>query len=138
MDNELYKSTTTNSNPARWKSALSVLAVLVIAFLVFKTIFNYLLIPLLVAILIIANRDLVGKVLTFILKQYKEETWKGLLVTVVGFLLIGPFMGFLFLRSIFYMFTDGTKAKINNVKSDSTLINIAVKDKIKDLLKEKD
>jgi uncharacterized membrane protein len=138
MDNELYKSTTTNSKPARWKSALSVLAVLVIAYLVFKTIFNYLLIPILAAILIIANRDLVGKALTFILKQYKEETWKGLVVTVAGFLLIGPFMGFLFLRSIFYMFTDGTKTKINNVESDSTLINIAVKDKIKDLLKEKD
>lgn len=138
MDNKLYKSTTTNSNPARWKSALSVLAVLVIAFLVFKTIFNYLLIPLLVAIVIIANRDLVGKVLTFVLKQYKEANLKGLVVTVAGFLLIGPFMGFLFLRSIFYMFTDGTKAKINNVESDSTLINIAVKDKIKDLLKEKD
>jgi uncharacterized membrane protein len=115
-----------------------VLAVLVIAYLVFKTIFNYLLIPILAAILIIANRDLVGKALTFILKQYKEETWKGLVVTVAGFLLIGPFMGFLFLRSIFYMFTDGTKTKINNVESDSTLINIAVKDKIKDLLKEKD
>ena len=98
------------------------------------------LIPLLAGIILIANRDLVFKAIKFIYKQYKDETWKGLVATVVAVFAFPPFVGFLFLRSLYYMFV--VEKKPDSIKSKgsdaSTLINIAVKEKVKDFLEGDD
>ncbi|MDC0230866.1 hypothetical protein OAK19_02785 [Aureispira] len=90
---DLEKEGKAPHKPARWKSALTVIAVVVIAFFVFRM-FLQVLIPLLIGILLIANRDLVSKAIKFIYKQYKDETWKGLIATVVAILAFTPFVAF--------------------------------------------
>ncbi|MCH2023227.1 MAG: hypothetical protein MK207_12180 [Saprospiraceae bacterium] len=132
---DLEKDGKASPKPARWKSALSIIAVVVIAFFIFRM-FLSVLIPFLIGIILIANRDLVAKAIKLIYNQYKDETWKGLLATVVAVLIFTPFVGFLFLRSLYYLFVDENKhGGIQTKESDaSKLINIAMKQEIKDLL----
>ena len=137
MEHEFNENTKLSNRPARWKSFISVIAVVAIAFIAFRLFFNFFLIPILVVILLIADRDLVAKAIRFVLKQYKQATWKGLLATLAGFVLFFPLMGLLFARLVFLMFTDGAKEKQKSSISDSTLINIALEEKVKKLLQEK-
>lgn len=135
--NDLKEKNTTEQKPDRWKSAISVAAVLIIAFIIVKMLMRVL-IPILVGIILIANRDLVGKAIKFIYKQYKDETYKGLLATLAAFFLFTPFVVFLFCRSIYYMFTDGSKKPPKEQSATSTLINLAVKEKVKDFLEDEE
>jgi len=126
----------TEAKPARWKSAISVIAVVVIAFVIFKMLLR-ILIPVLFGILMIANRDIVFKVVRYIYKLYKDETYKGLIATLLAALAFLPFMGFLFLRSIYNMFMVDKQPVAKKEEDDSMnskLINIAVKEKVKDIL----
>ncbi len=122
--------------PARWKSAVSVVAVLIIAFFIVRWLIA-MLIPVLIGIILIANRDLVFKAIRLIYKQYKDETYKGLLATLGAVLLFFPFVGFCFLRSIYYMFFDEKKEEKKEKAEDSMtskFIDLAVKEKVKDIL----
>lgn len=128
--------------PARWKAAVSVIAVIVIAIILFKM-FLKILIPVLVGIILVANYDIVLKVVKAIYKLYQDETYKGLLATVVAVIAFVPFVGFLFLRSVYNMFIAPKMANASNAgttesagKEDMTtkIIGVALKEKMKDIL----
>lgn len=135
MTDDIQSSTKKQGNNERWKSVISVIAVLAIAYVAFKMLLGFL-VPIVVGILLIANRDLVGKAIKFIYQQYKDETYKGLIATVAAIVLFSPFVIFLFARSVYYMFIDSPqKTKIED-NSTSTLINMAVKKKVKNFLED--
>jgi hypothetical protein len=133
---------TGEAKPARWKSALSVIAVVVIALVIFKMVLR-ILFPVLIGIILIANRDLVFKAIKLIYRQYKDETYKGLIATLLAFFAFFPFVGFLFFRSLYYVIVDGSKEKKESKTKEkdnmtSKLINLAVKEKVKDFLESDD
>jgi predicted PurR-regulated permease PerM len=123
--------------PARWKSAISVIAVLVIVYVIFKMLMT-ILIPIVIGILLIANRDIVFKIIRSIYKLYKDETYKGLIATVLAVVGFVPFMVFLFVRTIYNTFiVEKQPAGREEEEEDnmgSKLITIAVKEKVKDIL----
>ncbi len=139
---DINKEEAVEAKPARWKSALSVIAVVVIALIIFKMVLK-ILFPVLIGIILIANRDLVFKAIKLIYRQYKDETYKGLIATLLAFFAFFPFVGFLFFRSLYYVIVDGSKEKKELKKKEkdtmtSKLINIAVKEKVKDFLESDD
>jgi hypothetical protein len=93
---------------APWKSALSILLIVVLAIFLLRVI-KALLVPIIVLILLFANRDLVLKIVNKIIALYRDETYKGLLATIGAFVLFTPFMVFLFFRTIYNIFADPSK-----------------------------
>lgn len=126
--------------PARWKSALSLIAIVILVFVLIRVLFA-LVVPIVTLILLVANRDLVAKVIRMIYQLYQDELYKGLLATVASFFLFAPFVVFLFFRTIYYMFVEGDKT-VNEYEtesnSDSEIINIVIKEKVKNLLRDED
>ena len=138
MLDDINKEEIVDAKPVRWKSALSVVAVVVIALIIFKMLIS-ILFPVLIGIILIANRDMAFKAIRLIYKQYKDETYKGLIATLLAFFAFLPFVGFLFFRSLYYMVIDGSKEKKELKKKEkenmtSKLINLAVKEKVKNFL----
>lgn len=126
--------------PELWKTAVSILALVIIGFIVIKSLFR-MLIPVLVIGLLIINRDLVTIIIRQIYKLYKDETYKGLIATVVSIVLFAPFMIFLLGRSLYYFFVIKKKLAASDVKTEKTkenltseLITISIKEKVKSVL----
>lgn len=136
MDIEEYQ--TNERPPEKWKSALSLVAIIIMGVVLFRILFA-LLIPIVTIILLVANRDLVSKVLGMIYKLYQDETYKGLLATLAGIFLFAPFVVFLFFRTVYYMFAENkVDVKKSTKNSDRELINIVLKEKVKNMLKDDD
>lgn len=91
--------------PSPWKSILTLvlMVVLVIALLRFLMAF---IVPLLSIVLLVANRDLVGRLFRMIVRLYQQETYKGLLATIAAVFLFTPFLVFLFFRTVYYLFVN--------------------------------
>lgn len=128
--------------PERWKSVVSVVIIVILAILALRVFFA-LLMPIISLILLIANRDLVAKIVRSIVGLYNDEMYKGLLATIAAVLAFPPFMVFLFFRTVYHMFvTSGEEpSSIKEEESgglESELINIAVKKKVKDWLVDDD
>ena len=66
-----------------------------------------------------------------------------MIATLVAFVAFFPFVGFLFFRSLYYVIVDGSKEKKESKTKEkdnmtSKLINLAVKEKVKDFLERDD
>ncbi|BDS15025.1 hypothetical protein [Aureispira anguillae] len=126
--------------PARWKSVLSIVIIVIMALLLFRLLLA-LVVPIITLILLIANRDLVSKIARTIYQLYQNELYKGLLATLAAIFLFAPFVIFLFFRTVYYMFVE-EKPIINNIRegeeNESELINIVIKEKMKNLLRDDD
>ena len=128
--------------PERWKSVVSVVIIIILAMLALRVFFA-LLMPIISLVLLIANRDLVAKIVRSIVGLYNDELYKGLLATIVAVIAFAPFMVFLFFRTVYHMFvTSGEETETTKEEGkgglESELINIAVKKKVKDWLAEDD
>jgi hypothetical protein len=126
------------SPPEKWKSVLSLIAIVILGLVLFKILFA-LLIPIVSVILLVANRDLVSKIVGTIYNLYQEETYKGLLATLASIFLFAPFVVFLFFRTVYYMFAENKiEEKPSAKRSEADLINIVLKEKVKSMLKDDD
>lgn len=124
--------------PEKWKSILSLIAIVILGIVLFRILFA-LLIPIVTVILLVANRDLVSKVVRTIYNLYQDETYKGLLATLAGIFLFAPFVVFLFFRTVYYMFAENKIEENQSTKrSEADLINIVLKEKVKNILNEDD
>jgi len=124
--------------PEKWKSVLSLVAIVIMGLVLFRILFA-LLIPIVTIILLVANRDLVSKIIRIIHKLYQDETYKGLLAILAGIFLFAPFVIFLFFRTVYYMFAENKVERGNSTKnSDADLINIVLKKKVKNMLSDDD
>lgn len=124
--------------PEKWKSILSLIAIVILGIVLFRILFA-LLIPIVTVILLVANRDLVSKVVRKIYNLYQDETYKGLLATLAGIFLFAPFVVFLFFRTVYYMFAESKIEEDPSAKrSDADMINIVLKEKVKNILNEDD
>jgi hypothetical protein len=134
MEIEEYQSN--ERPPEKWKSALSLVAIIIMGIVLFRILFA-LLIPIVTIILLIANRDLVSKIVGMIYKLYQDEVYKGLLATLASIFVFAPFVVFLFFRTVYYMFAENeVEAKKSTKNSDRELINIVLKEKVKNILKD--
>ncbi len=97
---------------APWKSALSILLIVIMGIFLLRVV-AALIVPIMVLILLFVNRDLVGKLVQKIIDLYKEEAFKGILAGFGAFILFTPFMVFLFFRTIYNVFANPNKAKVN-------------------------
>jgi len=124
--------------PEKWKSVLSLVAIVIIGIILFRILFA-LLIPIVTLILLFANRDLVSKIVRTILDLYQDEVYKGLLATLGSIFVFAPFVVFLFFRTVYYMFADNKiEVKSSTKRSEADLINIILKEKVKNRLKDDD
>jgi len=124
--------------PEKWKSALSLVAIIIMGIVLFRILFA-MLIPIVTIILLVANRDLVSKIVRMIYNLYQDEVYKGLLATLASIFLFAPFVVFLFFRTVYYMFADNKIEKKQSTKSsESELINIVLKEKVKSMLNDDD
>lgn len=124
--------------PEKWKSILSLIAIVILGIVLFRILFA-LLVPIVTVILLVANRDLVSKVVRTIYNLYQDETYKGLLATLAGIFLFAPFVVFLFFRTVYYMFAENKIEENQSAKrSDADMINIVLKEKVKNILNEDD
>ena len=124
--------------PEKWKSVLSLVAIVIMGIVLFRILFA-LLIPIVSVILLVANRDLVSKIVRTIYNLYQEETYKGLLATLASVFLFAPFVVFLFFRTVYYMFAENkVEEKASTKRSDADLINIVLKEKVKNMLNDDD
>jgi hypothetical protein len=124
--------------PEKWKSALSLVAIVVMGIVLFRILFA-LLIPIVSIILLVANRDLVSKIVRMIYNLYQDEMYKGLLATLASVFLFAPFVVFLFFRTVYYMFAENkVEEKASTKRSDADLINIVLKEKVKNMLNDDD
>lgn len=126
----------------KWKSVLSLILVVVLAIVALRVFFA-LLMPIIAIILLISNRDLVGKIIRYIVKLYNDEVYKGLIATLVAFFGFVPFLVFLFFRTAYFMFvpsdkTVGAEEDSTNNDFSSEIIDIAIKKKVADYLREDD
>lgn len=126
--------------PERWKSALSIVLMVVMVILLFRVLFA-LIVPIISIILLVANRDLVLKIVGKIYQLYQDELYKGLLATLASIFLFAPFIIFLFFRTVYYMFVE-EKTPTSDFgtydEQESTPIDIVLKEKMKDLLRDDD
>lgn len=124
--------------PEKWKSLVSLVIIVIMTIVLFRILFA-LLIPIITIILLIANRDLVSKIVRMIYKLYQDETYKGLLATLGSIFLFAPFVVFLFFRTVYYMFVDDKiEERSSNKKSQGDLIDIVLKEKVKNILNDDD
>lgn len=124
--------------PEKWKSALSLVAIVIMGIVLFRILFA-LLIPIISIILLVANRDLVSKIVRMIYNLYQDEMYKGLLATLASVFLFAPFVVFLFFRTVYYMFAENkVEEKASTERSDADLINIVLKEKVKNILNDDD
>lgn len=136
MEIEEYKSN--ERPPEKWKSILSLVAIVIMGIILFRILFA-LLIPIVTFILLFANRDLVSKVVRIIYKLYQDEVYKGLLATLASIFLFAPFVVFLFFRTVYYMFAQNEiEEKQSTKSSDAELINIVLEEKVKNMLNDDD
>jgi len=128
--------------PEKWKSVLSLILVIVLAIVALRVFFA-LLMPIIAIVLLISNRDLVGKIVRYIMKLYNDELYKGLIATIIAFFAFAPFLVFLFFRTAYFMFVpseQATRAEETNATNDfsSEIIDIAIKKKVADYLRDDD
>lgn len=124
--------------PEKWKSIVSVVAIVIMAIILFRILFA-MLIPIVTIILLVANRDLVSKIIRMIYQLYQEELYKGLLATLASIFLFAPFVVFLFFRTVYYMFAEHKIEDSKSTKSsDTELINIVLKERVKNMLNDDD
>lgn len=124
--------------PAKWKSVLSLIAIVILGIVLFRILFA-LLIPIVTVILLVANRDLVSKIVRTIYNLYQNELYKGLLATLASIFLFAPFVVFLFFRTVYYMFAENKIEETKSTKrSEADLINIVLKEKVKTMLNDDD
>lgn len=136
MEIEEYQSN--ESPPEKWKSVLSLIAIVILGLVLFKILLA-LLIPIVSIILLVANRDLVSKIVRGIYDLYQEETYKGLLATLASIFLFAPFVIFLFFRTVYYMFAEKkNEEEPSTDRSEASLINIILKEKVKSMLNDDD
>lgn len=90
---------------APWKSALSIVLVVLLAVFLLRVI-AALIVPIIILILLFANRDLVLQLVNKIMSLYQDELYKGLLATFGAFILFTPFVVFLFFRTIYNVFAN--------------------------------
>lgn len=136
MEIEEYQSN--ESPPEKWKSVLSLIAIVILGLVLFRILFA-LLIPIVSIILLVANRDLVSKIVGAIYNLYQEETYKGLLATLASIFLFAPFVVFLFFRTVYYMFAENKIEENSSTnRSEADLINIVLKEKVKSMLNDDD
>ncbi|MCP4438251.1 MAG: hypothetical protein GY810_04840 [Aureispira sp.] len=106
----------------------------VVAYLVIKFVMGFVwwILGVLGILVLIINRKFVWKVIKSIQALYKKNTWMGVGATLGGFLALTPFMGFLFLKTIWdfrnsdFLPTKKGKDKKGNttVDADATIIDI--------------
>lgn len=94
--------------PSSWKSILTLILMVVLG-LIFLRVLMAFIVPILSIILLIANRDLVHRVVRLIGRLYQQELYKGLLATIAAIFLFTPFLIFLFFRTVYYLFTNPEK-----------------------------
>jgi hypothetical protein len=136
MEVEEYQNN--ESPPEKWKSVLSLIAIVILGLVLFRILFA-LLIPIVSIILLVANRDLVSKIVGAIYNLYQEETYKGLLATLASIFLFAPFVVFLFFRTVYYMFAENKiEGEPSRNRSEADLINIVLKEKVKSMLNDDD
>lgn len=136
MEIEAYNDN--ESPPEKWKSVLSLIAIVILGLVLFRILFA-LLIPIVSVILLVANRDLVSKIVRAIYNLYQDEVYKGLLATLASIFLFAPFVVFLFFRTVYYMFAEKKiEEKPSEKSSEADLINIVLKEKVKTMLNDDD
>lgn len=136
MEVEEYQNN--ESPPEKWKSVLSLIAIVILGLVLFRILFA-LLIPIVSIILLVANRDLVSKIVLAIYNLYQDEVYKGLLATLASIFLFAPFVVFLFFRTVYYMFAENKiEEKPSAKRSEADLINIVLKEKVKSMLNDDD
>lgn len=136
MEVEAYQNN--ERPPEKWKSILSLIAIVIMGIVLFRILFA-LLIPIVTLILLFANRDLVSKIVRTIYNLYQDELYKGLLATLGSIFVFAPFVVFLFFRTVYYMFAEN-KVDVHKTtkRSEGDLINIVLKEKVKSMLKDDD
>lgn len=124
--------------PEKWKSLVSLVVIVIMTIVLFRILFA-LLIPIITIILLIANRDLVSKIVRMIYKLYQDEAYKGLLATLASIFLFAPFVVFLLFRTVYYMFVEGkVEESSSNKQSQGDFIDIVLKEKVKNILNDND
>ena len=96
-------------SPSPWKSLVTLILMAVLVVVLFRFLMAFI-IPLLSLVLLVANRDLVGRLFRTIVQLYQEEMYKGLLATIAAVVLFTPFLVFLFFRTIYYLFVNPSAA----------------------------
>ncbi|MFT5646654.1 MAG: hypothetical protein ACI976_001336 [Aureispira sp.] len=136
MEIEEYQNN--ESPPEKWKSVLSLIAIVILGLVLFRILFA-LLVPIVSVILLVANRDLVSKIVRAIYNLYQDEVYKGLLATLASIFLFAPFVVFLFFRTVYYMFAENKiEEEPSTDRSEANLINIVLKEKAKSMLNDDD
>ena len=136
MEIEEYQNN--ESPPEKWKSVLSLIAIVILGLVLFRILFA-LLIPIVTIILLVVNRDLVSKIIGGIYNLYQDEVYKGLLATLASIFLFAPFVIFLFFRTVYYMFAENKIEEEPSMnRSEASLINIVLKEKVKSMLNDDD
>lgn len=120
------------------------LVVAIVAYLVIKFVMGFVwwILGVLGILVLIVNRKFAWKIVKMIQGLYKKNTWMGVGATVGGFLALTPFMGFLFLKTIWDFrnsdFAPSKKAKKAKKTIDADATTIIDIDPIDDFAKEKD
>lgn len=107
-DSDFLEDSTQATPPSPWKSILTLILMVVLG-LVFLRVLMALIIPILSIVLLIANRDLVYRIVRLIGRLYEQELYKGLLATIAAIFLVTPFLIFLFFRTVYYLFANPEK-----------------------------
>ncbi|MGH1336204.1 MAG: hypothetical protein ACRBFS_08755 [Aureispira sp.] len=106
---------------APWKSALSVVLIVILGLFLLRAL-AALIVPIIVLILLFANRDLVLRLGNKIMALYNEELYKGLLATFGAFILFTPFVVFLFFRTIYNIFGNASNVSSSVGEEQGTRI----------------
>lgn len=107
-DYDFSESTPQAAPPSPWKSILTLVLMVVLGIVLLRFLMAFI-IPILSIVLLIANRDLVGRIIRLIGRLYQQELYKGLLATVAAIFLFTPFLVFLFFRTVYYLFANPDK-----------------------------
>lgn len=129
--NELEPQPSADS-PSSWKSILTLLLMVVLIVMLLRFLMAFI-VPLLALVLLIANRDLVGRLFRLIVRLYQDETYKGLLATIMAVFLFTPFLAFLFFRTVYYVFVS-PKEEDDRLEIDKN--GIPFEERIEDLFRE--